>query len=189
MIKSLKNHKSCSVCSVILRHTQNAFNKHHSIVWAAEIVQFYVEKRRVPFEQKCKHRIIVCYMGVAQQTTDVKRHQGGKECILFLDPSKSLSICKELTGLQRFINTVNSPTCNSDSKLNFRYRFSVDIMCLNTRKRHIKKWFREAKVSKHWRRTPRFSMSVLQPFVCLDNSELEYENYMKVKHDNIMLKR
>ena len=38
MIKSLKNHKSCSVCSVILRHTQNAFNKHHSIACAAEIV-------------------------------------------------------------------------------------------------------------------------------------------------------
>ena len=148
MIKSLKNHKQCSICSAILRHNKNAFNKHHSIVWAAEIVQFYVEKRRVPFEQKCKHRIIVCYMGVAQQTTDVKRHQGGKECILFLDPSKSLSICKELTGLQRFINTVNSPTYNSDSKLSFRYRFAVDRMRLGTRKRQIEKWVRKPKCFK-----------------------------------------
>ena len=128
-------------------------------------------------------------MGVDSPRTDVNRHQEGKECILFLDPSKSFSISKELTGLQRFINTVNSPTCNSDSKLSFRYRFSVDRMCLNTRKRHIKKWFREAKVSKHWRRTPRFSMSVLQPFVCLDNSEQGYKNFMKVKYDNLMLKR
>ena len=62
-----------------------------------------------------------------------------------LDPLKSFSICKELTGLHRFINTVNSPTCNSDSKLSFSYRFDVHIMCLNTRKRHIKKWFRKAK--------------------------------------------
>ena len=84
-------------------------------------------------------------MGVASPRTDVNRHQEGKECILFLDPSKSFSICKELTGLQRFINTVNSPTCNSDSKLSFLHRFDVHIMCLNTRKRHIKKWFRKAK--------------------------------------------
>ena len=84
-------------------------------------------------------------MGMASPRTDVNRHQEGKECILFLDPSKSFSICKELTGLQRFINTVNSPTCNLNSKLSFRYRFSVDRMCLNTRKRHIKKWFRETK--------------------------------------------
>ena len=87
-------------------------------------------------------------MGVASRTTSVKRQQEGKECVLFLDPSKSFSICKELTGLQRFINTVNSPTYNSDSKLSFRYRFAVDRMRLGTRKRQIEKWVRKAKCFK-----------------------------------------
>ena len=32
-------------------------------------------------------------------------------------------------------------------------------------------------------------MSVLQPFVCLDNSELGFKNFMNVKYDNLMLKR
>ena len=45
------------------------------------------------------------------------------------------------------------------------------------------------KVSQHWRPTTRYSMSVSQQFVCLDNSELGYKNYMKVKYDNLMLKR
>ena len=87
-------------------------------------------------------------MGVASPRTDVNRHQEGKECILFLDPLKSFSICKELTGLQRFINTVNSPTYNSDSKLSCRYRFAVDRMRLGTRKRQIEKWVRKAKCFK-----------------------------------------
>ena len=45
------------------------------------------------------------------------------------------------------------------------------------------------KVWQHGRPIPRYSMSVLQPFVCLDNSELGYKNHMKVKYDNLMLKR
>ena len=45
------------------------------------------------------------------------------------------------------------------------------------------------KVLQHRHPTPRYSMSVLQPFVCQENSELGNKIHMKVKCDSPMLKR